>query len=139
MQPALDKLLMDGSVVTAPLIGNVPVIWPVAGGYALLGNFAVGDPVLLVWSRRGLTGFKGAHGRSLPDVDHIMDFADAIAVPGFGPVSATPISTTGMAIQSLDGEEFVAVEPTGIRIKTGGIVAVEAAGMTLNGQQVQTA
>lgn len=124
VQPALDLLKTDGSAMSAPLIPNVPVVWPSAGGWTFLAPLADGDPVLLVWSQRGLTGFKRAHGRALPDADHLFSLGDAIAIPGFGPATITPASTTGAVLQSTDAATFIALEPTGIRIRTPGRISL---------------
>ena len=136
VQSALDLLTTDGGSIAAPLIPNVPVVWPSAGGFSFSAPLVAGDPVLLVWSQRGLTGFKRAHERAMPDPDRLMSLGDAIAIPGFGPEDITPVSSTGIVLQSNDAAEYIAVEPGGIRIKTSGIVAIESTGLTHNGVNV---
>ncbi len=127
VQPALDTLTTDGRRVEPPPIANVPIVWPSGGGYTLVLPLRVGDPVLLVFSQRGLTKFKQSYGRSIPDEDSLFDLRDAIAIPGFGPPPSNPItsvSTTGITLQANDGASYITVEPDGIRIKTTGRVSL---------------
>ena len=136
VQPAIDMLTTDGRTIPRPLVANVPVVAPAGGGWSVSLPLEAGDPVLLVFSQRGLTGFKRAHERAAPDADRLMAMGDAIAIPGFGPISITEVSTDGIVLQSNDGTEYIALEPGGVRIKTSGIVAIESAGLTHNGVNV---
>lgn len=120
VQPAIDMLTTDGRTIPRPLVANVPVVAPAGGGWSVSLPLATGDPVLLVFSQRGLTGFKRAHERAAPDADRLMAMGDAIAIPGFGPISLTEVSSDGIVLQSNDGAEYIAVESGGIRIKTTG-------------------
>ena len=120
VQPAIDLLTIDDRLEVRPVIPDVPVVWPTAGGFTLLAPLATGDPVLLVFSSRGLTGFKRMHARSAPDIDRLLSMSDAIAIPGFGPVQVTPVSTTGIVLQNEAATDYVAIEPDGIRIRTSG-------------------
>ena len=120
VQPAIDILTTDGRTIPRPLVANVPVVTPAGGGWSVSLPLATGDPVLLVFSQRGLTGFKRAHERAAPDADRLMAMADCIAIPGFGPISLTEVSSDGIVLQSNDGAEYIAVEPGGVHIKTTG-------------------
>lgn len=122
VQAAVDMLTNDHVAIEAPLIPDVPVVWPATLRHAVVGRLVAGDPVLLVFSQRGLTGFKQSHARAMPDLDRLFSLSDAVALPGFGPTTITPATTTGIALQNVAGSEFIALEPGGIRIRTAGRV-----------------
>ena len=95
---ALAVVLNDGTQVDRPVISNVPVLFPASGFMDRMGGFLQsfplmpGDPVLLVFSMRGLARWKLTNGRlsigdmaPIPDVDSMLSERDAIAIPGFGP------------------------------------------------------
>ena len=99
---ALAVVLNDGTQVDRPVISNVPVLFPASGFMDRMGGFLQsfplmpGDPVLLVFSMRGLARWKLTNGRlsigdmaPIPDVDSMLSERDAIAIPGFGPKRAT--------------------------------------------------
>ena len=131
VRSALDILTTDGELLPAPQIENVPVVFTSGGGWTFGFPLAEGDPVLLVFAQRGLSGFKRDHDRSSPDVDSLFSIRDAIAIPGFGPTSITPGSTDGVTLQDEGGDNLIALEPDGIRIKTRGTVRIEAAGVEI--------
>lgn len=113
VRPALDILTQRMTSVGAPLIPDVPVVWPSTRQWAVVAPLAEGDPVLLLWSQRGLTGFKRAHARAMPDVDRLFSLSDAVAVPGFGPTRISPASAEGLAVQSVDGSVSLVLDPDG--------------------------
>ena len=113
VQPAVDLLLDDGTVTArAPLL-DVPVIHPSGGGFVCHFPLAPGDPVMLVFSDRGLTAFKEAYEKSSPDVDRLMSEADAVAIPGFGAREVSLASDEGLTIQAEDGSVSVVILPNG--------------------------
>ena len=125
VQPAIYTLMTDGALIDPPVIPNVPVVWPGGGGFVATFPLAAGDPVILIFSQRGLTAFKTAHDLSPPDPDALLSIRDAFCIPALGkPGAITPASQTGAAIQSEDGAEFIAIEPGGIQIRTTGRVSL---------------
>ena len=109
----------DGEAMErAPLV-NVPVIFPAGGGLTMLFPLQAGDPVLVVFSERGLTDFKTTHDLATPDAGHFFAETDAMALAGFGPLTLTPASQTGATLQTEDGDTYVEVEATRIRLYRG--------------------
>lgn len=102
VQPALDQITSIGDAMPRPIIFDVPVVYPRGGGFSLTFPLAPDDPVLLVFSQRGLTEFKErlatgtSTARSLPDSRVFFALKDAVAIPGFisGPVSSTDLEIT---------------------------------------------
>ena len=112
---ALALVLTDGSRRARPEIADVPVVFPSGGGYSLIVPLEAGDPVLLVFSQRGLTAWKTAYRDAVPDVGHYFDAEDAVAIPGFGKVGGVaPAVPDAMVIQSNDGAHYIGVNERGI-------------------------
>ena len=97
-------------------IHNVPVVFPSGGGFAMTFPLEPGDPVLLVYSQRGLANWKRTLGVATPDMFGFLSEKDAIAIPGF--------------VGRHEPENQIAVEAGGVRIKTTGKLAIEAQDVT---------
>ena len=98
-------------------IHNVPVVFPSGGGFAMTFPLEQGDPVLLVYSQRGLANWKKTFGVAAPDVFGFLSEKDAIAIPGFGPTQG-------------ELEHMIAIESDGVHIRTTGTIAIEAQDVT---------
>ena len=98
-------------------IHNVPVMFPSGGGFSITFPLEQGDPVLLLYSQRGLTNWKKTLGVAAPDIIGFFSEKDAIAIPGFGPTQG-------------ELEHMIAIEADGIHIKTTGKLAIEAQDVT---------
>ena len=130
VRPALAITTAKGRFIERPVVTDVPVVFPGGGGFLLQFPLSSGDPVLLVYSQRGLNGWKLTHGLAPPDMDSLFGEGDAIAIPGLGPLSITPGSDAGVSLQDFDAGNVIAVEGNGIRIKSTGTVAIEASDLT---------
>ena len=97
-------------------IHNVPVVFPSGGGFAMTFPLEQGDPVLLVYSQRGLANWKKTFDVAAPDVFGFLSEKDAIAIPGF--------------VGHHEPENHIAIEADGIHIKTTGKLAIEAQDVT---------
>ena len=128
VQPAISLLEEDGGLVDRALLLDVPVVHPAGGGYVVHLPIAAGDAVMLVFSERGLTAFKRTFEQSAPDVDALMSERDAVAIPGFGALSISPVSGDALCIQREDGTVSVVITdgdvtinvPTGSNVHLGG-------------------
>ena len=98
-------------------IHNVPVVFPSGGGFAMTFPLEQGDPVLLVYSQRGLANWKKTFDVAAPDIIGFFSEKDAIAIPGFGPTQG-------------ELEHMIAIESDGVHIKTTGKLAIEAQDVT---------
>lgn len=131
--PAVLRLMTDGRTFELPEVVNVPVMHPSGGGYTLLFPLQPGDAVWLAFSQRGLSRFKQGYTVSAPD-EGMFSIKDAVAMAGFGSLSVTPASTTGVSLQSDDGSHSIVIDDTGINITTSGEVTITpAGGATVNG------
>lgn len=125
VQSAIQMRLTDGQLLSRPAIANVPVIHPSGGGYTMHVPLVKGDPVLLIFSERGISAFKArAHTEAPPDQDALLSEKDAIAIPGFGPQSITP-SGNGLVAQTNNGDTWIEVNQ--------GVINIEAATINITG------
>lgn len=128
IQPALLISYTDGREARKPPLLDVPVIHPTGGGYILHVPLEVGDPVLILFSERGITKWKESFGESRIDNIGMHNERDAICLPGFGALSGTMIRP-GLSLQTEDGSVAVQVESGGItlrgRVSVTGDLAVD--------------
>lgn len=130
--PAIGILLDDMTLMERPPVTDVPVIFPSGGGLSLIYPLAQGDPVLLLFSQRGLDGWKQNYRHSPPPASAPFALSDAIALAGFGSLATTPASATGASLQTDDGQTSVVVEPTGeVNIVTAGPVTIRGSQINL--------
>ena len=125
--------MTDGSTHSQAVISNVPVLHPSGGGFVIAFPLAPGDPVLLVFSARGISQFKKDFTESPPDDDAIFSYKDAIALPGFGATEINKIGN-GITIQTEDGSAFITISQVGnVTINTAGRIELNSGGdMRLN-------
>jgi hypothetical protein len=69
-------------VLSIPVVTNVPVIWPGAGGMRVTFPIAVGDTVLLLFSDRSLDVWLAQGGEVDPLDPRKHALSDAVAIPG---------------------------------------------------------
>ena len=133
-----------GSYINDPPIVDVPVIMPHASGYGIYPPIHAGDLVMVVFSQRGIGTFKRrlASG-SPPDRVGFFSFQDAIAIPGWGPATVTPVAPEALVVQKDDGTIYISVGDDGVELgdnagaiflkvnKTG--VQIEAPNITIMG------
>ena len=89
-KPLLKDLVEAGAqprTLALPVITNVPIVWPGAGGFRLTFPLAVGDTVLLVFSDRALDGWLERGGEVDPGDFRQHALSDAVAIPGLRPFS----------------------------------------------------
>ncbi len=69
-------------VISIPVVTNVPVIWPGAGGMRVTFPIVPGDTVLLVFSDRSLDLWLAQGGEVDPLDPRRHALSDAVAIPG---------------------------------------------------------
>lgn len=92
VQPSLNvKMFDDSPAVERPPILNVPVVFPASSTSAITFPLNPGDPVLLIFSERGLDSWKSGNGYPTTPTDYRMfDYQDCFAIPGPFPVGRAP-------------------------------------------------
>ena len=131
-------LTVDGETIDHPVIPNVPVVFPMSDTFSMTWPLHPGDPVLLVFSQRGIGNWKREHAASPPNVDSLLSERDAIAIPGLGPrgdhepdirIVATEDAIT---VQRNDNIR-ITFDDAGITIASNLAVAVNATDVTITG------
>lgn len=117
----------DGTDLAAslPVLPNVPVLFPGAGGFRVTFPIQVGDTVLLVFSDRALDGWLERGGEVDPQDGRKHHLTDAVAIPGLRPfVDAwTGLQADAMTLGAEGGAQVVITQDA---VKLGGPTAAEA-------------
>lgn len=91
VQIAINFKGYDGTSQERPPILNVPVVFPASSTSAITFPLRPGDPVLLIFSQRGLSAWKSSNGYASTPTDYRMhDVKDCFAIPGAFPTSRAP-------------------------------------------------
>ena len=119
------------SISRAPLI-DVPVLQPSGGGYVVHFPMQPGDPVMLVFSERGMQNFKQSYQVSDPIPEVLFDAQDAVAFPGFGGMEIKPAGE-GLCMQTEDGSNFVEINNGQISVVATESIRLAAPTVTISG------
>lgn len=130
VQQAYFNRLGDREYEKFPLLPNVPVIWPRAGGKVLRMKLAVGDSVWLMFSQASLAEWRTTGQVSEPIDSRRHSIGYAYAVPGafpdtkpLNPVDAAHIEQD-QAVFGEDGGNHVRVGPTGVELAPAGVTPI---------------
>jgi hypothetical protein len=85
VQPTVNKKWTDGTTSEMPIINEVPVIFPSAGGASVSFPVLAGDTCLLVVCERSITEWLLSGGLATPLDPRKLDLTDAVAIPGLIP------------------------------------------------------
>lgn len=126
--------------VTIPPISGVPVLFPRAGGYSVTFPVETGDPCLLVFAERDISGWMIQGGEGVPPSARTHQYADAVALLGLFP-SSDPIapapSATALQLRSDDGATQIEIGPAGIKLETGAVIELDGTGNVILGSGAQ--
>lgn len=120
VQPAIKGTLEDesGAVqsVNLPLLINVPICFPSAGGFIITLPLAANDEVLVVFSSRCIDAWWQSGGVQRPMEARMHDLSDGFAIPGPRSLTKIPggaISATGAQIRNDAGTSYVEIASNG--------------------------
>ncbi|EJC8213283.1 translation initiation factor IF-2 [Citrobacter freundii] len=123
VQPAIRYVEMDndGNRVTRPypLLVDVPVVFPTAGGVTLTLPVKAGDECELKFQDRCIDFFWQNGGVQEPVDDRIHDLSDATCSVGqiSQPNKIKNVSTTSAQLRSVDGSTYIDLNPDSQKIK----------------------
>ena len=128
VQPLLNKSWADGTETPMPILNDVPVIFPRAGGGSLTFPVRPGDTCLLVFIERSTDLWKTQGGQVTPDDNRKLDLSDAVAIPGLFPFSESSLADN-------NDDMLLTYAGSKIRIKSSGDVVIETATTVAIGTQ----
>ena len=114
VQPAI-RAEVAGVATELPILADVPVVFPSAGGFTLTFPIKQGDNCLVVFGDSGIDAWWQSGGIQDPVEFRQHDLSDAFAV--FAPLNQTHeipnISTESVQLRTDDGEAFIEITPEG--------------------------
>lgn len=128
VQPCIKQKIFDNDAFTfrnLPQVINVPVVFPIAGGFALTFPVKSGDPCLLVFSQRSIDNWVDSGGVQPPEQDvpgaRHHDLTDAFAIIGVvpNPNKLSAWNTTGSELRNRARNNRVTVENDKVEIVSG--------------------
>lgn len=119
VQPAIQGIVSneDGTTtsVNLPLLVDVPINFPSAGGFIITFPLAVNNEVLVVFASRCIDAWWQSGGIQRPMEARMHDLSDGFAIPGPRslPNVVTGISTTNLQIRNDAGTSYVEIDSAG--------------------------
>ena len=121
VQPAIQAIIVDQNGVATPtdlpLLVDVPIVFPKAGGFLITFPMEEGDEVLVVFSSRCIDAWWQSGGVQQAMEARMHDLSDGFAIPGpySQPACASigAVSTTDVQLRTEDGLAYVSIDPTG--------------------------
>jgi hypothetical protein len=132
-QPAIQGVTYDQNnnptYVNLPILGDVPIVFPSAGGFTLTLPIAVGNEVLVVFASRCIDAWWQQGGVQLPIEMRMHDLSDGFAIPGpkSQPKVIGGISSTGAQLRNDAGTTYIELSAD------GSIKLVSPTGLTMTG------
>lgn len=120
IQPSLKKSYLDGTTQEMPILNNVPVIFPKAGGASLTFPVLPGDTCLLLFIERSTDLWKSVGGIVAPNDPRKFDLSDAVALMGLMPFSEDSLAENNEDV-------LLTYKNSNIRIKSTGEIQIETA------------
>lgn len=101
--------------VNMPILDDVPIIWPRAGGFALTFPLAVNDEVLVVFGARCIDAWWQSGGIQRPMEARMHDLSDAFAIPGPAsqPKKLANVSATSVQLRNEAGSTYIEINAAG--------------------------
>ena len=131
-----------------PIILDVPVIFPSAGGYTVHFPLLPDDPVLLLFSERDIDNFKQTLESGQPLSGDIMEVKHVVCIPGFVPFEDDPTVVIppenpnggdrlgGVTVQTNDGTTWVHLAADDIHARIVGDPVSETTYVRLTPQRI---
>lgn len=119
IQPAIQGVitLQDNSLqyVNLPLLVDVPICFPKAGGFVLTFPIAPGDEVLAIIASRCIDSWWQSGGIGQPIELRMHDLSDGFAIPGPSslPNVISNISATDVQLRNQAGTTYLSIRPDG--------------------------
>ena len=133
LQPAIKSVFEDQlgaiSQITLPVLPDVPICFPSAGGFTLTFPIKAGDDVLGVFSSRCIDAWWQSGGVQQAMESRMHDLSDCFAIPGpkSQPKVISAISSTTVQLRNDTGTAYLEVD-------AGGNINLVGTTVKINGQ-----
>lgn len=137
VQPSVKGSVTDaqGNVtsVNMPVLVDVPLCWPKAGGFALTFPVKAGDEVLVVFSSRCIDSWWQSGGVGAPAEARMHDLSDGFAIiaPTSQAKKYSNVSSTNVQLRNETGNTYVEITPDG-KARVIGATAIDLNAPTIN-------
>lgn len=118
-QPAIQGVVTDENgaeqLVNLPVLVDVPITYPSAGGFTITFPITPGDEVLIIFSSRCIDAWWQSGEVSRPMEARMHDLSDGFAIPGpkSQPKVISGISSANLQIRKNDGTSYIEITPAG--------------------------
>jgi hypothetical protein len=129
-QPTIQGVTYDQNnnptYVKLPLLADVPLVFPSAGGFMITFPIAQGDEVLVIFSSRCIDAWWQLGGIQVPLEMRMHDLSDGFAIPGPKSVPNVfpSINNTDLQIRNKAGTTFISITEAGNIVMTAPTVTV---------------
>lgn len=144
VQPSINLVAETGETLPRSVVLNIPTILPMSSTGGLQFELNVGDPVVLLFSQRGLETWKSGDGKpSAPSDMRMFDPRDCMAMPCVFPKQTSP-ANPGKHTYPHSSSDVVLVHNIGkaneveIRLQKSGDVVINTSGkVTVNSSETE--
>jgi len=144
VQPAIQAIETDQDGVETntnmPLLVDVPVVWPRAGGFCLTFPIAAGDEVLVVFASRCIDAWHQSGGVQAQAEQRKHDLSDAFAIlaPTSSPNVVGGVSANAVQLRNDSGTAYVEVDSSGkVNIVSSSEVNINAQTANITAPEVE--
>lgn len=132
IQGTTEKPNGDTQNVNLPLLVDVPLMFPRAGGFALTFPVKAGDEVLVVFGCRCIDSWWQSGGVGAPAESRMHDLSDGFAIlaPSSQPKKLSNVSASNVQLRDEAGTTFLEVTPGG-KIKLTATAELELVAPTI--------
>ncbi len=126
----------DTTTTSLPMLVDVPICIPNAGGFALTLPVQKGDEVLIVFGSRCIDGWWQSGGTQEQMEFRMHDLSDGFAIVGISSVpNVIPnISATNAQLRTKDGGTFIEITPSGaVNITAPEALSITSPNVTMSG------
>lgn len=131
VQPAIKRIFVGGEAVALPILINVPVSFPSAGGLSITLPVKQGDECLIIFSERSIDNWLQFGEIKIPNDRRFHDLSDGVVIMGLksNPNVLTDYDPDNLVIRNVANDVKVTVGlDNNIAIDTPGNIAMNAAG-----------
>lgn len=126
----------DGGIsfVQYPILPDVPIVWPRAGGFALTFPVKVGDECLVVFADRCIDAWWQSGGVQKPMDERMHDLSDAFAIFGTTsqPKRLPSVKNNAVELRDDDRANWISLRQGSLDINIEGETTVHCADATVN-------